>query len=233
MKKSLRYPSTFLTGSCFLLLLLAFPSCAPRVAPYEHGSVMKQKHIHETFQPILEFMSVQPGVVFADVGAASGDITVMMATLMDGVTIYIQDIDTSTLQQNNLDKIINYYSAQSHQDLRKKNKFHLTIGDPLHTGLPESTFDLMYTNATLHVFDAPDSVLTDMRKKLKPTGKLFIRDSFKNDHGAGTHCSDPECAKPLLSIEEFLTLMKKNGFVLVKQAPEMSGYPLFGFALAN
>ncbi|MEM8970204.1 MAG: hypothetical protein AAGE93_27560, partial [Bacteroidota bacterium] len=58
-----------------------------------------------------------------------------------------------------------------------------------------------------------------------------LRDSFRNDHGEGDYCSDPTCAKPLLSIEEFLMIMKRNGFQVVKQAPDMSGYPVFGFAL--
>ncbi|CAN5532523.1 hypothetical protein BH23BAC1_BH23BAC1_33440 [soil metagenome] len=172
-------------------------------------------------------------MAFADVGAASGAITVMMATLMDSSNVYIQDIDKETLNQDNLDKIINFYSRQTRQDLRKKNNFHLVIGNEQQTNLPDSSLDLIYSNATFHVFDSPDSMLLDLSKKLKPKGTLFIRDSFKNDHGEGEFCSNTKCGKPLLTIDEFLITMKENGFKLVKQEPEMSGYPLFGFALAD
>lgn len=217
---------------CFLIALL-LQDCSPKVAPYAHGPVMNQKHIKKSFEPILQFMDIKKGVVFADVGASSGALTVMMVTLMDSATVYIQDIDKTSLQEDNLNKIIDFYSKQCQQDLKKKNKFYIIIGDRDHSNLPDATFDLIYSNATMHVFDSPDSILIDLSKKLKPNGKLFIRDCYKNDHGAGNFCSDPSCAKPLRTIDEFLVLMKRNGFKLLKQSPDMSGYPLFGFALSD
>ena len=61
---------------------------------------MSQKNIQKTFKPILEFMNYKPGMAFADVGAGSGAVTVIMASLMDSSLVYIQDIDTSVLKQN-------------------------------------------------------------------------------------------------------------------------------------
>ncbi len=220
-------------GWLIIVVALAFQGCSPTVAPYVDGPVMSQKKIDESFQPIVNFMEIKPGVVFADVGASSGALTVMMASLMDSAVIYIQDIDNTVLKQDNLDRIVDFYSNQSKIDLRVKSEFHLAIGDPLHSNLPDATFDRIYTNATMHVFDSPDSMLVDLRKKLKSTGMLFIRDGFQDNHGAGKYCSDRTCAKPLLTIEVFLDTMKKNGFRLVKQVPDMRGCPLFGFALAD
>ncbi len=217
----------------FFWIVLLLQACSPKVPPYAHGPVMSEKGIKKSFESILQFMDVKPGVVFADVGASSGALTVMMTTLMDSATVYIQDIDQTKLQENNLDKIIDLYYKQSNQDLRKKNKFHIIIGDRNHSNLPNGTFDLIYSNATVHAFDLPDTMLTDLSKKLKPNGELFIRDCFKNDHGAGNFCSDRSCAKPLRTIDEFLVLMNRNGFKLAKQSPDMSGYPLFGFALSD
>jgi ubiquinone/menaquinone biosynthesis C-methylase UbiE len=174
-------------------------------------------------------MEYKPGMSFADVGAGSGEITVSMATLMDHSSIYIQDIDTVVLNDRTLTKFINEYSKQSHSDLRSKNNFHLTIGGVEQTNLPDATFDLIYTNATAHNFTAFDAMMTDIRKKLKPDGVLYLRDSFKGNNGEGDKCSDPSCGRPLLTIEHFLDAMKKNGFELVKTNPNMSGYPVFGF----
>lgn len=220
-------------GWLILAVAFAFQGCSPTIAPYANGPVMSQKKIEESFQPIISFMEITPGVVFADVGASSGALTVMMATLMDSAIVYIQDIDKTVLQQDNLDKIVDFYSNQSKRNLRMKSEFHLAIGDPVHSNLPDTTFDRIYTNATMHVFDSPDSILIDLRKKLKSTGMLFIRDDFKDDHGAGKYCSDRTCAKPLLTIDEFLDTMKRNDFRLVKQAPDMRGCPLFGFAISD
>jgi ubiquinone/menaquinone biosynthesis C-methylase UbiE len=190
---------------------------------------MSQKDIDETFQPILDFMEYKPGMSFADIGAGSGEITVSMATLMDGSDIYVQDIDTAVLNERSVTKFIQQYSNQSHRDLVKKNNFHVTIGDVEHTNLPDATFDLIYTNATAHNFTAFDAMMTDISSKLKPDGMLYLRDSFKNHNGEKDRCSDPSCARPLLDVDEFLAAMTKNGFVVVKRNENMSGYPVFGF----
>jgi len=216
-----------------ILSAVVFYRCSPKASPYENGPVMGQKNIEKTFQPILHFMDYRSGMSFADIGAGSGALTVMMASLMDNSTVYIQDIDTTVLTEANVNKIIDFYTKQSGQDLRKKNKFHTTIGDIKRTNLPNSSFDLIHSNATVHNFTSIDSMMIDLGKKLKPGGLLFLRDSFKNDHKEGSFCSDPKCAKPLLTIDEFLDVMNRNGFKLVKRTPDMSGYPVFGFALAN
>lgn len=220
-------------GVSLLVILTICLSCSRQNLPYEGGPVMKQKHVRETFTPILEFLEAKPGIHFADVGAGNGAFPVMMSTLMNDVTVYVQDIDTKTLTQGNLDKIIAHYSKASKHDLNARNRYQLVIGDTKHTNLPEKKIDLIYTNATIHVFDAPDEMLRDIKTKLSPGGRIFIRDSFKNDNGEGEFCSDKTCAKRLLTIPEFLSMMEKNGFKLVKQSANLSGYPVFGFEVAN
>jgi SAM-dependent methyltransferase len=211
------------------LIVISQLSCAPKATPYANGPVMSQKNIRKTFQPILQFMDVKPGIVFADIGASSGAFSVMMATLMDNSKIYIQDIDTTVLRSDNLDKIISYYSKQNRKDLMAKNSFYTIIGSALHSNLPNSSCDIIWSNGTVHNFTSIDSMMTDLGKKLKPGGLLFLRDSFKNDHREGSYCSDVKCAKPLLTIDEFLNTMDRNGFKLVKRTPDMTGYPVFGF----
>lgn len=207
------------------LLVVAF-SCAP----YANGPVFKIPDAKSTFGPILEFMEAKPGMAIADVGAGSGALTVIMATQLDSCTVYIQDIDEKILEQGNVNKMIKHYSKKLGYDLGKRNDFKIVHGEPTQSLLPNNTFDLIYSNATVHAFDQPDLMLTDLRKKLKATGRIFIRDSFYGDNGEGQFCSDEKCGKKLYTIPEFLTMMKKNGFALVKQSDNMSGYPVFGFS---
>jgi len=208
-----------------IFLLLVITSCAP----YANGPVFKIDGAKDTFAPILEFMEAKPGMHVADVGAGSGALTVIMATQLDSCTVYIQDIDKKILELENVNKMIRYYSKKLGYDLGKRNTFHITYGELAHSNLPNEELDLIYSNATVHAFDKPDSMLTDLRKKLKPTGRIFIRDSFHGDQEEGPFCSDAKCGKPLYSIDEFLAMMGRNGFSLVKQSPNMSGYPVFGF----
>jgi ubiquinone/menaquinone biosynthesis C-methylase UbiE len=209
--------------------LLLFAACAP----YAKGPVFTKDNAKKTFQPVIQFMDVKPGMVVADVGAGSGALTVIMATQLDSCTVYIQDIDREVLQQKNVDKMIAYYSRLLGYNLGDRNQFHITYGSVTQSNLPDGSFDLIYSNATVHAFTQPDAMLLDLRKKLKPTGKIFIRDSFKGDHGEGQYCSDSKCGRPLYTIDEFLTLMTKNGYQLIKRSLDMSGYPVFGFALAE
>jgi ubiquinone/menaquinone biosynthesis C-methylase UbiE len=202
-----------------IILALLLSNCAQRTRGYQ-----------QTFQPILQFMDYRPGMTFADVGAGSGLYTIQMATLMSNSAIYIQDIDTTILNNKEINKFIDTYSKQTNRDLRKANDFHLVIGDVSHTNLPNSTFDRIYSNATVHNFTNIDSIMVDLGRKLKPGGTIFFRDSFKGDHKEGTYCSDPKCGRPLLTIDEFLAIMKKNDFKMVNRAPDMSGYPVFGFS---
>jgi len=206
-------------------MLFVLASCAP----YANGPVFKIQGAKDTFAPILEFMDAKPGMHVADVGAGSGALTVIMATQLNSCTVYIQDIDKKILEQENVNKMIAYYSKKLGYDLGKRNTFHITHGESTHSNLPNAELDLIYSNATVHAFDQPDSMLTDLRKKLKPTGRIFIRDSFNGDQEEGPFCSDAKCGKPLYTIEEFLAMMDRNGFQLVKHSPNMSGYPVFGF----
>ena len=223
--------STCSLAYILLSIVILFSGCSQQSLPYDNGPVMSQKNIDKTFTPILEFMDYKPGMSFADVGAGSGALTIMMASLMDSSDVYVQDIDTTVLKEKNLDRIINYYSQQGGRDLRLKNRFTLAIGNIQHTNLPEEHFDLIYSNGTVHNFTSLDSMVIDLGRKLKPEGVLYFRDSFKNDHGQGEFCPDPKCGRPLLTIDEFLSAMKRNGFEMKKQSADMSGYPVFGFTL--
>jgi len=222
----LKIKSFTMLNKCFLGLLLLLIACAP----YANGPVFTTESADKTFQPILDFMESKTGMAVADVGAGSGALTVIMATQLDSCTVYIQDIDKKILEQENVNKMIAYYSKKLGYDLGKRNTFHITYGEVGQTNLPNGELDLIYSNATVHTFDQPDSMLIDLRKKLKTAGRIFIRDSFKGDQEEGEFCSDSKCAKRLYTIDEFLAMMERNGFLLVKQSPNMSGYPVFGFS---
>jgi ubiquinone/menaquinone biosynthesis C-methylase UbiE len=50
------------------------------------------------------------------------------------------------------------------------------VGDVRRMRFKSAYFDLMISDATLHCFDDPLSVLSEVRRVLKPTGALLIRD---------------------------------------------------------
>jgi len=97
-------------------------------------------------------------MTIADVGAGSGALTVIMATQLDSCTVYIQDIDQKVLQQKNVDKMLKHYSKKLGYDLGKRNEFKLIYGTYNQSKLPDNSIDIIYSNATIHVFDEPDAM---------------------------------------------------------------------------
>lgn len=210
----------------FILTLLC--SCTKKIKPYKCGAVLSYKQIKKSFTPLVALLELKPGMVYADVGAAGGAYDVMISTLTKDVTYYVQDIDTACLNQTQLDKILTYYSAQSQQNLRQKNKFVIKEGAYKYTNLPNNTFDVIYTNATFHAFSYKTEMMTDIYKKLKPGGYLFIRDGLAKTEKA-EYCPDEKCANKLVKEADLLSIVTSSGFRLVKKVPDFQGYPIFKF----
>src|SRR6185369_15507907 len=129
--------ANFFWKLCLVSLAVSiFCTCSRKVTSCDNRPSMSQKKIRETFQPILDFMNYKPGMSFADVGAGSGAVTVSISTLMDNSSVYIQDIDSTILSQEKLNKIIDHYSKQSKRNLRANIKFQTVVGNVYQTNLP-------------------------------------------------------------------------------------------------
>jgi ubiquinone/menaquinone biosynthesis C-methylase UbiE len=170
-------------------------------------------------------MDIKPGQAFADVGASTGYYTIMMSSLLEGTTIYVQDIDSMCLNRREFDKVVDYYSLQSKMDLRKRNELKFTLGNSRHTNLPPAYFDHIYSNGTFHHFADPDAVLQDLYTRLKPGGDITVRDSFAT--ADEQYCGDRNSTK-LVKTEHFLQIMERNGFILIGKK-DFTPYPAYRF----
>ncbi|MEM1135658.1 MAG: methyltransferase domain-containing protein [Bacteroidota bacterium] len=215
----------------FSVLIFFFSSCASKrnaTPPYVCGPVLSEKQIDKVFIPLVEILELSAGDVFADVGASSGAHDIMISTLVDSVTFYIQDIDTTCLNQKQLDKIIAYYSDLRGQSLKSRNQYFITIGELKQTKLPDDTFDKIYSNATFHVLSHKEALMTDVYTKLKVGGSFFIRDGFAKA-GKIEYCEDKTCGHQLTSEEEMIKIVQASGFSFVKKWDDFKGYPVFKF----
>ena len=210
-------------------LLVAFLvlSCSSIFRPYPCGPVLDKEGI-QVFKRQNEFLGLKPGVVFADIGASSGYYDAAMAVFLDSVTFYLNDIDHHCLNERNLNKVLRYYSKLRGSSIQTTNSFRYIIGTPTKTNLPENTFDVIFSNATMHVIDELDSMLTDLHRNLKPDGSLYIRDEFVYN-GELKKCGSKTCGHYVLQYEPFLQRMNQNGFVLNGESHEF-GYPIYKFS---
>ena len=213
--------------SIFLILIfIGFTSCGSSRLSFACGQVYKKKEITKFFVPVVNYLDLKPGEIFADIGAASGTFDAIMAYLVDSVHFYIQDIDTSCLNQQEWNKILGYYSKLKQKPLDDTNDFDLVIGKKNYTNLPINKFDKIYTNGTFHLFEKPDLILQDIHQKLKPSGILYIRDEFTK--GAEVKMC-PKCQVPLVNHDHFLEVMASNGFKLVEISKRFGPYSIHKF----
>lgn len=214
----------------FVSFAIALVSCSKVFRPYPCGPVLDEQGV-QIFKKQNEFLGLKGGMVFADIGASSGYYDAAMAMFVDSVTFYLNDIDHHCLNKKNLDKVVRYYSGLKGRPILESNTFHLVIGSPTRTKLPENTFDVIFSNATMHVIDYPDSILTDLYGNLKADGHLYIRDEFVYD-GEGKKCGSRKCGHQLLRYAPFIELMNRNGFQLTGETHDF-GHPIYKFSKAD
>jgi protein-L-isoaspartate O-methyltransferase len=200
----------FLFG--LFVAVLGFQSCLlrPRGAPekYECGFILsRHKAIEKTLQPELEVLQLKPGQVIADVGAANGFHMGMVSVLTDSLTIYLEDIDSLCLNQTELEKVKKWYEWVREEPLT--NEFHLVLGTETETRLPEATFDKVIITAALHHFSDPGGMLSDLKTKLRPGGKMYIVENVVDVTG---EVRKKTCRHPLRSQSDLEELFQKNGF---------------------
>ncbi|MDP2388503.1 MAG: methyltransferase domain-containing protein [Bacteroidota bacterium] len=157
----------------------------------------------ENEKDLLSFFEFKKGDVVAEIGALKGENIGGLALLTDSITFYVQDINAKTLNQKNFNKVI-----RKCEKYKKPltAKFNLCIGTEKSSNLPDAAFDKIVLSATFHEFTCMDEMVTDISKKLKPTGKLYILES----HCFGkTHIN--------YRVDETTAIMKKHNFHLVKK----------------
>ena len=183
------------------------------------------------FDSLNRYLEIKPGSVFADVGASSGYYTGAMAMYLDQVTFYIQDMDQECLNSRNLKNVLKHYSKLSETPIEDRNSIHIAIGSETKTNLPEDSIDIIYSNATFHALSKPDSIISDLYRSLKKFGTLSIRDEFTNGDEIKV-CEEKKCGSTLVSVDFFMEIMNRNGFVL-KDKTDDFGYPIYTFVKSS
>ena len=86
--------------------------------------------------------------------------------------------------------------------------FKMIIGDERSTSLPENTFDKILIINSFHEFSFQAEMLTDIKKKLKAGGVLYIDEALPKRSGQ----LHGICNLPMLTNEETIAIFEKNGF---------------------
>jgi SAM-dependent methyltransferase len=188
-----------------LVSLFSVSSLIPKKEiPFTSENYHHFTYFFESKKEMMNFFDLRAGDVIADIGAAECVYEGVLSLDHDSLTFYAEDIDSATLNKKNLDKMIKQFTKIKGAPLG--NTFHLCIGSVKETRLPDNTFDKIILMQTIHEFTYLAEMLKDIKKKLKPSGKLYVIDAKCLDKGHVNY-------KP----EVMVSRIERNGFKLLKK----------------
>jgi ubiquinone/menaquinone biosynthesis C-methylase UbiE len=120
---------------------------------------------------MLAALEIKKGSVVADVGAGVGYHVWRLASIVgpEGKVI-AEDIQDGMLRM-----------LQKNIDERKLTNIQIVLGTPADPKLPEGKVDLVLMVDVYHEFSDPASMMTHIRKSLKPDGRVVLVEFRKED----------------------------------------------------
>ena len=147
---------------------------------------------------VLKAIGLKPGDTVADVGAGTGIYTRLFAQAVGpGGKVYATDIAPKFLA----------YIAQNAAKDGLKNVQTVQGGDR-RTNLPAGSVDVVFHSDVYHHFEFPAAMNADIRRALKPNGRLFVLELEKIG-GQSSHVRAPR--------DVVIAEIQKSGFQLVEQ----------------
>jgi len=142
--------------------------------------------------PLYLKVGLKDAKLILDVGCGSGFATRDIARLTKGAVIVF---DGSFRLLDVAKKILGEYENVT-----------ITMGDAQHLPFPDNTFDLVTCNLLLMWADHPQQVVEEMRRVVKPKGKVLA--SLEPDYGGKIHWPENQKVDPLFAGE---AIRKKGG----------------------
>lgn len=179
---------------------------------------------YEKLQAYLEYLSFKnPSMNFLEIGAGTGSFTERI----------LKAVTSSTIGR--IERFKSYYYTDISPAFfdRARDRFSTRLGkmnfglldaerDPLDQGFHEQTFDVIAASNVLHVTKSLDNTLQNLRKLLKPGGKLILHEyvhperievGFVFGLLAGWWPDDADrTIGPLASEDTWDKLLRRNGF---------------------
>lgn len=149
---------------------------------------------------LVATLEIQPGMTVADVGTGAGYMLPhLSAAVGPGGRIFAQDVHNDFLDR----------AKESAKELKNVT---FVLGDAKSTNLPSGSADLILLLDVYHHLDYPEASLRDLRRALKPEGRLAIVEYHKNEHAMP---NGRALQHVRLSEEDAIKEIEANGFRLV------------------
>ena len=173
----------------------------------------------------------ESGDVIADVGAGNGYVSGMISSLYNEITFYVQDIDSSCCNREEVKRVFDHYS-----NLKGKSNcnYEIVIGKPTHSCLPEDEFNKILMCSVFHFLPDPYTYFKDLKTKLTDEGKLFIINFYTEDEYDRGTLTDGENVYYVPLLKEIIDPIERAGFKLFElRENNHSSYNKLVFVIKN
>jgi ubiquinone/menaquinone biosynthesis C-methylase UbiE len=166
-----------LTLTLVLLLVINSTSKAQR---HDHPSHYL-KSVSNKLMVFLEAADFQPGESIADIGAGNGWFDAAIGIYEDSLNFVLEEIDSSFVKESRLNEAVIAYAAVKGRPIT----CHYTqvIGTQKSTQLPDKKFDKVILIDTYHHLQHRDEMIEDIKRILRPGGKLIIYEPVGKKNG--------------------------------------------------
>lgn len=173
--------------------------------PYEYGRVPKNyKFVLNEYESYHKFIGCKQGETIASIGAGNGMKEVQVSCFVDGITWYLEEIDSTRIYE--FDKVLTYHEGLKGSPLN--GEFNLVLGTETSTTLPKGIFDRIILINVFHEIASREPIMLEILELLKPSGELVIMERMAKEpnqfHG--------DCKHPKLFEPEFLVEMDGYGY---------------------
>lgn len=194
----------------YLLVLVCFVTAGcSRLKQWAYQGIDRDQW--QQSDKVITTLQIRPGAEIADLGAGGGYFTFHLAKAVGpNGKVYAVDIDRGTNQL--IDERANKDGINNVQTILAKPN------DPL---LPQSAVDLIFTSNTYHHIDDRIVYFSNLRKYLKPAGRIAIIDYDRRAWLAGLlrHYTPAEFIKREMeqagyTLQQELTFLDRQSFLI-------------------
>lgn len=160
--------------------------------------------LYEKVREDLDFIKISPADVIADIGSYDGQYPCIYSIFTDSVIFYLNDVQPEGFKTLNDFKSI----CAKFKGNELTNTFKVMIGEENSTNLPSRIFDKVIMRDALHHCSQMNEILIDIKRIMKPNGKLFLFEQLKLPD-----IINENLCVGVMEKEELLNLLQRNGFV--------------------
>jgi SAM-dependent methyltransferase len=142
----------------------------PSACPYAVRFFVEGPHPGIPRQRLIEALDPKPGEQMLEIGPGTGYYSLDVASRLDGGKLAIFDI-----QQQFLDHTVQAAAARGLSNIEP------TQGDAQHLPYGNESFDGAYLVTVLGEIPDQDAALAELRRVLKPSGRLVVGETFVGD----------------------------------------------------